>query len=434
MKSDQEILRLFADANPRPPRRASQTLTQHDLPAIEKKTRNMQDLPTAPLQNIPPPWGKTRIGLVMAAVLAGLIFTGLWVSELPPRNPTINQSPVTTPSTTNIPPDPVDMAVRFLAARNAFDAGEVTRLIGSGSLTLLRNLIEPTEVAAYVDWLAMYDWKINSPRCEQTGPPGTVECAYTLSDRLIPQGAFEVAGTITFVTSADRIVRVDDDFDTDTYAPTYFEPFVVWVSENYPESVDVMWDFSGAAVAPNYNDQALRLFDEHLTEYTDPVGVAQRYLTLRNSFDSQALAAIVGPGNFRASGRVLRQAELPFYFDWLKIFDWQLADPDCEPAGLDSVTCSYSLTNRLTRHEGINKLGTTTIKVEAGRVSATDDPFDVKTYDQDFFAPFYSWVRQNHPDSFDTMWLEFGGEATPRYSADSLLLFEELLTEYTGSP
>ena len=433
MKTDQEILRLFADANPRPPRHAGQTPAEHDLSAIEERAYTMQDIPTSQQRRASSAWGKTRVGLVMAAVLAGFILTGLWVSELPPPNPTINQSPVSTPSTTNIPPDPVDMAVRFLAARNAFDAGEVTRLIGSGSLTLLGNRIEPTEVAAYVDWLAMYDWKIESPRCEETRPR-TVECAYTVSDRLIPQGAAEVVGTITFVIRADRIVRVDDDFDTDTYGPAYFEPFIWWVSENYPESVGVMWDFSGAATAPNYNDQALRLFDERLTEYTDPVGVARRYLTLRNSFDSQALAEMVGPGNFRASGRVLRQAELPFYFDWLKVFDWRLADPDCEPEGLDSVTCSYSLTNRLTRHEGINKLGTTTIKVEAGRVSATDDPFDVKTYDQDFFAPFYSWVRQNHPDSFDTMWLEFGGEATPRYSADSLLLFEELLAEYTGSP
>lgn len=432
MKTDQEILRLFADANPQPPRRTGQTPAEHDLPAIEERAHTMQHIPTSPQRRAASAWGKTRVGLVLAGVLAGLIVAGLWVSELPPRNPT-NQSPVTTPSTTNIPPDPVDMAVRFLAARNAFDAGEVTRLLGSGRLVMLGNPIEPSEVAAYVDWLGIYDWKIESPRCEETGATGTVVCTYTLSDRLIPKGAIEVAGTIRFATSAGRIDWVQDYFDKDTYGPTYFEPFVTWVSENYPESVNVMWDFS-ATVAANYNDEALRLFDERLTEYTDPVQVAQRYLTIRNRFDSQALAEIVGPGNFRASGRVLRRAELPYYFDWLKVFEWQLADPDCEPAGVDSVTCSYSLTNRLTRHEGIDEPGTITIKVEAGRVSATDDPFDVKTYDQDFFSPFYNWVRENHPDSFDTMWLEFGGEASPRYSTKSLQLFEDLLTEYTGSP
>ena len=436
MKSDQEILRLFAEANPRPQPVCNQTPNHHDQRAIDETDRHMQDLPTPPLQHTPPAWLRLRVGLVMTGIVAGSIGIGLWASDLPTRDPLLNEARGQTPTTTSTPGGSVDAvgkAHQFLAARSAFDAEEINQLLGSGRFMFLGTTVERDRLAAYVDWLRVFDWTLTSPQCEETRP-GTVKCSYTVSNRLSRQGNSVATGMVTYVTRDDQVVTVDESFDTSTYDAAYYEPFRDWVSENHPDSAHVMWNLSGDLSTVEYSDEARRLFDQYLTEYTSPLGVAGRYLTLRNRFDFPAMAEILGPGNFRVSGRVFRQAEMPSYFEWLQVFDWQLADPECQPEGPGSVTCSYSLTNRLTRHEGIDKPGTITVRVEAGQVTATDDPFDVKTYGQDFFAPFYEWAKENHPGSFNTMWLEFGGEASPRYSDESIRLFDELLTEYTGSP
>lgn len=164
-----------------------------------------------------------------------------------------------------------------------------------------------------------------------------------------------------------------------------------------------------------------------------PVDLAYQIVEARNAFDAQALAELLGSAEY--VGHV-GQDDLTGYVQWLEAFDWRIADPTCEQATDVLVACSYTLSNRLTRHAALEGEvdGTLSLNFESGALTLVSDEVVLSTsgYSSRAFSPFFDWVNQNHREAVEVMWDRSFGIA-PRFTEESIRLFDDMLTEYTGT-
>lgn len=162
-----------------------------------------------------------------------------------------------------------------------------------------------------------------------------------------------------------------------------------------------------------------------------PVDLAYRIIEARNAFDADALADVLGSALYEGNREL---DELIPLMQWREAYDWRLVDPTCEQTTVSSVVCSYTVTNRLTRHAGLEGEvdGTMYLIYTSGALSSVSEEFNIGQYSTRAFEPFRSWVNQNHGGAAEKMWDTSLGAISPQLTDESIRLFDEMLTEYTG--
>ena len=259
MRTDEEILQLFARANPRPRTGAAAPPREaRYLKDLEERSIDMTDtkIPTSKTREAD---RKPSRRLLVAAVVAiAVVAAGFMLLDGPGEEQTELAAPTDSP---------IDLAYRIVEARNAFDADALSDLIGPAEYGFLGRTVD---IIGFAGWAGAFDWRFVDSTCEQT-TDSQVVCSYTVSNRLTRHAGLEgeVDGTLNLFFTAGALTSASEsaDLTTSGYANRAFGPFFEWVGQNHGEAVEVMWDTSLGAV-PRLTEESVRLFDEMLTEYT----------------------------------------------------------------------------------------------------------------------------------------------------------------------
>lgn len=157
-----------------------------------------------------------------------------------------------------------------------------------------------------------------------------------------------------------------------------------------------------------------------------PVDLAYRIVDARNAFDAEAVTALLGSAEYGFGGPV----DLTGFAQWVEVYDWRLIDPTCEQTTNSQVVCSYTVSNVLTRHAGLEGEvdGTLRLFFSSGQLSSASETVDTGVYSR-AFDPFFDWVSRNHGEDVDVLWDTSLG-IRPRLNDESIRLFDQMLTEY----
>lgn len=165
---------------------------------------------------------------------------------------------------------PVEVAERYLDARNAGDAEAVRDLLADGVVFNDPAITDLEELDAGIEALRRYGFEFTSYECLESGvgPPASVTCTYMLEDtvqRIV--GAPPTPGRFYFDVSEGRITNHFHDFNFTEYAPNVFTKFVEWLNTERPGGFDQLFLLAGGQAYPRLTPEALDLIPIYLAEF-----------------------------------------------------------------------------------------------------------------------------------------------------------------------
>lgn len=130
------------------------------------------------------------------------------------------------------PSDPVEVAERYMAARDAYDVEVARSLVAPDAQ--LRDMPEMTfsELDAGFEVLSVYQMSYDRFDCVRAGgdQEDMVTCTYQMDTALNdPVGYPPVPGRMDFRIADGKIVELRNHFPYATFSPNVFDPFTRWV-------------------------------------------------------------------------------------------------------------------------------------------------------------------------------------------------------------
>ena len=101
---------------------------------------------------------------------------------------------------------------------------------------------------------------------DRARPSDQVKCTYTMQNawsEAIGVGPF-TGSSFRFEIADGRIQKVTHHFDFSEFDPYVFAVFEEWLTDAYPDDVDVMFSSSGNF---SLTPEAIALFEQHTTEF-----------------------------------------------------------------------------------------------------------------------------------------------------------------------
>lgn len=163
---------------------------------------------------------------------------------------------------------PVDIATRYMEARNSLDFASANELLADDASLHEVPRMDRAELELGFEALRVYGWNLSPFQCENT--PGTtlVTCDYLLDTRLSQIAGFpQVAGRIQFLVEEGRITSLVHDFNFNDYAPNVHEPYIDWLDQEHPGIVDQLFVVIEGVLTPILSKESLALADSYLDEY-----------------------------------------------------------------------------------------------------------------------------------------------------------------------
>lgn len=281
--NDDDIARLFADANPVPKHgRATgyglavaddaglgQVAVDHDT-SIDVVI-GLDERPAAPtgrLAQHPRRW------LLAAAAMA--LVVGAAIATLQHDDPAnvggaaTTEPQITTPDT--LPPTRLRVVEDFVAALSAYDVAAVSRLLAPGAVPALVPGADklPYGTASIEDQLAWLSaggstWELEN--CREQGEIGAY-CTARERNRLSDLIELEMPVTMLFGFENGRIDRLVLTTDRAEFGPKAFVPFYEWLVAHHPDDVERLWmPVDRGTFASIVTQDAAELADTRLTEY-----------------------------------------------------------------------------------------------------------------------------------------------------------------------
>lgn len=174
-----------------------------------------------------------------------------------------------------VPISPKQVATEYVQALAAYDMPRAESYFSADPALKLWGGA-PTDLTA---WRAAQAWnravgfEMNPGPCQEestTGPQSiTFRCPYAyhgLGSKELGLGPYD--GSSYLVTVQDGTVTATDDqfaYANNGYSGEIWEPFLAWVTTNYPRDVDVMYTDGGATQATT--DESNALWHQHLIQY-----------------------------------------------------------------------------------------------------------------------------------------------------------------------
>jgi hypothetical protein len=165
-------------------------------------------------------------------------------------------------------PSPVDVAVRYMEARNTFDASAAEALIADDAQLFDQPRMELSELELAFEYLRIYEIQLEPFECENRAGSTLVTCAYQMDTRLSRiVGHPPVAGRIQFLAENGLITYLVHDFNYSDYAPDVFEPYIDWLNEEHPGIKDQLFIEVDGVHTPILTRESLDLAGRYLDEY-----------------------------------------------------------------------------------------------------------------------------------------------------------------------
>lgn len=259
------------------------------------------------------------------------------------------------------------------------------------------------------------------------------------------------------------ITRASVSWNVEDFSPQVWEPFAEWVSTTYPEDAAVMYQdqtYSGQRLS----EGSIQLWERPVPEYVAAespamVRIAQRFMEARNTYDADAILALLPEGeafvhpmdNNQSRPNIImgrirmdrEQLALAFEAEQLSEVRYDAVECRSEPSvhynGLP-IVCSYVLDGRLRQIAGIDSAPKSMrIGIRGGRVEHLSFPWLNVGFPSNQPAEswaFVEWLQEAHPDAgapmqSGTLFDYPGGQEMQLIlTPESLELLERYLDEY----
>jgi hypothetical protein len=273
LRTEDDIARLFADANPIP--NHGRAGDAGHLPADGTRSDVMLDL-EEPTQPATRPERRQRRWLPAAAAVAALVagaVVAAWVDvRTPDDDPNTTRPPLTTPDT--LPPNRVAVVEEFVAALSAYDVAAANRMLAPGTVpTLVPGVDGSRDGTVSLDdqlaWLAAVGSTSEIESCREHGETGAY-CTVRHRDRLGDLVPIEMPGTMLYGFEDGLIDELVVTTEFGVYRSEALSPFHEWLVEHHPDDVARLWTEAGSdGVLPVVTRDAAELMDARLTEYIE---------------------------------------------------------------------------------------------------------------------------------------------------------------------
>jgi hypothetical protein len=165
-------------------------------------------------------------------------------------------------------PSPVDVAVGYMEARNAYDSERAGAMMTDDAFLLDVHRMTRQELELGFESLRVYGMQFVTFDCDNRAGITLVQCTYQLGSRLSEIVGFPpVEGRIRFLVENGRITSLVHDFNFDDYAPNVFEPYIEWLEEEHPGAKEQLFVVDRGVITPILTEVSLDLADIYLDEY-----------------------------------------------------------------------------------------------------------------------------------------------------------------------
>lgn len=174
-------------------------------------------------------------------------------------------------------PSPQQVAERYLAARDAYDAEAARALIAPDAVLNDIPVIPIDELDAGFDVLSIYEFSFDPIECSTVENAATsrVTCSYRLHTALSDVVGYPpVAGAMNFEIVDGKITRLDDNFPFLEFSPNVFRPFATWLAiEHGTEAIGELFRILPSGTATSLLDEEARaLARSRVAEYRESKG------------------------------------------------------------------------------------------------------------------------------------------------------------------
>lgn len=432
LRTDDDIARLFADANPIPVGRSADrsTAPRRTSVMVDLADQRGPDEPTRPTR----PWAAIAAAVTIGVLAAGLTFVVLDDGSSAPADEGGRPTTITTPDTLAPPAGAVTSGpvIDLVDAFNTRDAEGMRRALGDTASSPTRTGVE--EIIGEFAWYDAFDWRWTDLSCV-TSTTDTVRCDVTVRNRLTDYSGVTRSAQLLGSLDGDRITVLAITEDFDEYSQVAFEPFREYVFATNPDDFVRMWDEDGS-LDP---DARAELFDSYLDRYTvddQPPTPAHRVFLgahASGTADRTSLTDAFAPG---AEIDGAWADEPDGYVDGVETlaalgFDWgtpeycRIPEPattfllscfvrpasDLDAAGLllGGQTLSFVMSA-----DGIETFG-------AGSIAASID---------ERLSPFLDWIVERHPQDADVLLVISDDERALSFAPEGADRLAELVDEY----
>jgi hypothetical protein len=175
------------------------------------------------------------------------------------------------------PPTPVEIAERYMEARNAWDAERAEELLAPDARLDDVPIIGRDELVAGFEALRVYQFQYEPFECTETrsAPPAIVACTYMMDSVVSHIVDYPpVPGNFRFVIEDGQITRLTHNFNFGEFAPNVYEKFVVWLKSEHPGVYDRLYRVESGMDTPILTPEALELAAEYIRLYDQSVNGA----------------------------------------------------------------------------------------------------------------------------------------------------------------
>lgn len=167
----------------------------------------------------------------------------------------------------------------------------------------------------------------------------------------------------------------------------------------------------------------------------EAVGLAQRFVEARDSWDGEAVRALV------ADDALIDDHAVENADDYLRVAaveqatGWRYLQPDCTATVSDApveVTCTYTMENAWSQAIGVGPFTGSSFDfvVADGQIQQIAHHFNYTVFEPQVYAVFGRWLTATYPNDVEVM---FNSNATFRLTPESVALFEAHTTEFISS-
>lgn len=170
------------------------------------------------------------------------------------------------------PASPLEVAERYLAARDAYDSEAARALIAEGASLRDMPVIDIDEFDAGFEMLSSYEFSYDPFECALSRPEGWVTCNYALDTALNdPVGHPPVSGKIFLYINDGKIDELINEFPFDVYGSEVFRPFIAWLTlEHGAEAIDRLYrELPDGVITPRLDPEALEYARTILADYRE---------------------------------------------------------------------------------------------------------------------------------------------------------------------
>jgi len=265
MINQRQALAALQDANPAVDERALSDTTWSEAELLLEIARRT-DMETRQLTRpdpaeAAPPRRQRRGPLIALATAAAVIIMGAVftiaslggdsvepepATTLPPdttATPTTTLVPVTTAGPVVDEDASLDLAIRFMEARDNWDGATLEALFApDATIAGLEFVDSPDQYPALAEFERATGTRYLDPRCT-AGTPDRVVCRYSLENdvtRALGVGPYP-NNSFLFSIVDGEIVLLNHNLRTDDYIPEAVAPFRSWVLANHPDDIEIMY-------------------------------------------------------------------------------------------------------------------------------------------------------------------------------------------------